>query len=65
MRIQEAAQKISVEGMNELEAMEAQLAEVEQLQFPASLDLLDDSEVWIADMGTPNHSTTYKFGSIN
>ena len=32
--------------MNELEVMEAQLAEVKQLQFPASLDLLDDRELW-------------------
>ena len=51
--------------MSELEAMELQLAEVEQIQFPASLDLLDDREVWIADTGASNHSTPYKFGSIN
>ena len=42
-RIEDAARGAVIDdGMNDMEVMEVQLAEIEQLQFPASMDLLHD-----------------------
>jgi hypothetical protein len=35
------------------------------LEFPRSMDLLDDPDIWIADSGCSAHCTGHKHGMID
>ena len=41
------------------------LADVKQLEFAATMELLKDKEIWIADTGASNHSTFNDDGCVN
>ena len=41
------------------------LADVKQLEVAATMELLKDKEIWIADTGASNHSTFNDDGWVN
>ena len=64
-RIDEEMAEVAYAGDDDEHLMELQLAAAEQLEFPATMELLKDKEVWIADTGASNHTTPWKDGAIN
>ena len=45
--------------------IEMMLADVKQLEFAATMELLKDKDIWIADKGASNHSTFNNDGCVH